>query len=115
MRWDAIDVRAGGFPRIASAAPVGAGGMVAVGTAAAGSAAKAAAASAAPAQRTLCPQLVIPLCVFGRGDVSFPPLDGGRQASDTRTALNVFLSRRQIESTRAVRAVDRENPTKEDR
>src|SRR5918992_2525014 len=104
MRWDAIDVRAGGFPRIASAAPVGAGGTVAVGVAAAGRAARAAAASATPAQRNVCLELVISICVFDRGDISSTSLDGGRRASDTRTGLNVFLSRRQIESTtRSVR------------
>ena len=70
MRWDAIEERAGAFPRIVSAAPVGAGGTVTVGAAAAGSAANAPAASAAPPNRHICLQLIIQLAVSGLEPIS---------------------------------------------
>src|SRR5688500_13162229 len=114
MRCDASGVRAGAFPRIASAAPDGAGGTAAAGAAPAGSAARAPPASTTPAQGTICLQPVILLCVFGRGDVSSPPLDAAGSARDTRRALNVFSSHREIESPAPLLAVDRPKPTKED-
>src|SRR5688500_6494606 len=112
MRCDASGVRAGALPRIASAAPDGAGGTAAAGAAAAGSAARAPAASTTP---SACLEPVISFCGFGRRGDFLPVARRRRPGARYSEGAERFLKPSRDRVPTPLLAVDRRKPTKEDR